>query len=205
MKKLFLLLLLPCVAYGAKEITYPLSAFTALTDPAPSGKYLGDEIDALGLAQNLLATQVGADVKLIFDADIDAVTASIDGVVASHTGFNLADYKAQKRQAILNKTVELEEALTFTFETKVFKLNNAYQDKWMNIYTLSGDGLITYPKNVSDVNGLNHALDDHTDVTNFVGTGLATAEAFYAGDDAYYVSIDSATTKAEIDAVVDTR
>jgi hypothetical protein len=149
-----------------------------------------------------------------------ATVLAVPAMFRKHDGTNVREMTVAEKDAldidatglreakfdeVFSKTLALEEALTFTWEAKVFKLNNAYQDKWVNIYTFSKDGLITYPKIISTEDGTTHQLDDHADVTSFVGTGLAVAEAFYAGDDQYFIDIKNATNWSDLQAIVDTR
>lgn len=197
---LLILLLAPLLTFGAVVKTYTIS--TDVTGGEVALPYLCDEIMDSGAVTGYTGLRrIGDTIEVQGDSISNATL--LDTTVQDHD--TLESYKQSKRDDIITKTVKLEEALTFTWESKQFKLNNAYQDKWVNIYTFSGNGLIAYPKVISDTNGLTHNLDDHADVVSFVGAGLATAEAFYAGDDGYFTAIDAATTKAEVDAVVDTR
>jgi hypothetical protein len=179
----------------------------------PNTGLLRIEIEELEIDQKLkmFSTQKSisggfASLTLHFDSDISTIETSLDTVVAAHTGtISLNTYKARKRAEIKDRTAELEKDLTFTYATHEYHLSASYQDKWVNIFTLSDAGLIVYPKAISSVDGLLHDLNDHAEVTAFVGAGLAAAEAFFATDDQYFIDIDAATTLEAVDAVVDTR
>lgn len=130
-----------------------------------------------------------------------------DGTAIGHYSQigKLKAYKRQRFDEIDDRTDELI-AEGFTYNTKVFSWSVKAQSKLAGLHQVRNDGALVYPykwNTIDDIGMISiaNAVDLHT----FYMTGLATYWAHVDSGTALKIQIRSATTKAEVDAVVDTR
>jgi hypothetical protein len=114
----------------------------------------------------------------------------------------LADLKARRIIEIDNVTQELIKG-GFTFDSKQFSLSEKAQINWVGIK--AAIDILTFPLDVTTLNDEEYELVDTTSAVNFCGTGLATKQSYLDSGRALKLQINSATTNAEVDAVVDNR
>jgi len=139
----------------------------------------------------------------IFGTSIADVNA-LDTLIADHDAEPLAELKARRYQEIDERTGELI-AAGFTYDSVVFSLSANAQTNWIGLKQAADLALLTYPFGVSTKADAEYFLDDDTDVNNFYATGLGTKVAHLASGRALRNQIIAATTKAEVDAIVDER
>lgn len=119
----------------------------------------------------------------------------------------LADYKQAKIDAIDARTSELIMA-GFPFDGQNFSMSEAAQRNWTGMGTVLALGLLPFPLPISTVDEGTYILNDQAHCLQFLG-----AYMLYQAHPAYPLSagrvlkaqVNAATTKAEVDAVEDTR
>jgi hypothetical protein len=163
---------------------------------------LATEIDAAITPNVCHIDTVGSNIAVCFDAAIDAADkTTMDGVVANHAG----SAKAVKYKAIDKRTDELI-AGGFAYGGKQFSLSATAQMKMVGTHGVRDDPALTYPIvwNTIDDNDT-YSLTDATDLHNFYLTGVGTMRSILDSGTSLKGQVRAATTKAEIDAVVDPR
>ena len=117
----------------------------------------------------------------------------------------LAPEKA-RRLAEINDRTDALILLGFEFPAasgNIFGLTDKDITVWSNLY-LAKD-LLTFPKIVGTIDFDDYEIADIAAATAFYGTGLATVETHKGAGQVYRKAVRDATTRAEVDAVVDTR
>lgn len=113
----------------------------------------------------------------------------------------LDELKAQRNGEIDQKTAALI-AQGFLFDSKVFSLSIYAQSNWTNLKNL--EELLTWPVDVTTITDEEYSLSQ-ANMPAFVGTAAATIQAHYDSGRALKLQINAASTKAEIDAIIDNR
>lgn len=165
-------------------------------------KKLSNEIDAAITPDVCHIDVTGTAISVCFEASLDpADKTAMDGVVAAHEG----KAKKLKYKAIDKRTDELI-AAGFTYGGKQFSLAATAQMKMVGTHEVKDDPALTYPiewNTIDDNDTI--SLADATDLHNFYLTGVGTMRATLDSGTALKGLVRVATTKAEIDAVVDPR
>ena len=164
-------------------------------------KLLHTEIGDSGHVVGLTGLQVIDDTISVMGDSI-ANEAGLDAVVAAHESVPLADYKENKKLGIDANTgvLILQGCL---FEGVVFSMSSNAQRNWTALDTVRDE--LTYPFPVSLKDDSEFIFTDVTHYHTFSMTAMGTANAHYTSGRTLKMQIDSATTKAEVDAVEDTR
>ncbi len=115
---------------------------------------------------------------------------------------SLDRYKAKKKLAIDLKTQQLI-GQGFTYASKIFSLSSNAQLYWSNLLNIpSGD----FPLTVNTLDDLDsYAIADTTDAQGMYGAALSAVKGNLASGTALKGQVRAATTKTEVDAVVDSR
>lgn len=146
--------------------------------------------------------EVGTAINVHFAAPLDAADkTTMDGVVADHEG----KAKRIKYKAIDARTDEII-AAGFTFGGKQFSLAATAQMKMVGTHEVKDDPALTYPiewNTIDDNDTI--SLQNATDLHNFYLTGVGTMRSVLDSGTSLKGQVRAATTKAEIDAVVDPR
>lgn len=114
---------------------------------------------------------------------------------------SLDDYKLEKNQVIDHKTQELIGA-GFTFDSEVFSLSIPAQINWNTLKNSAAD--FTWPMDVTTIDDAAYSLS-LANLGNFWGTAMITVKTHLDSGRALKASVNAATDKAGVDAVVDSR
>lgn len=109
----------------------------------------------------------------------------------------------QKRYDEIDLKTETLIAQGFTYDGHVFSLSSEAQINWTNLY--QARALFTYPMDATTKDQDAYSIADVATVEAFYQTGLGTVQYHLDGGRVLKVAVKAATTKAEIDAVVDNR
>jgi hypothetical protein len=90
----------------------------------------------------------------------------------------------------------------FAFDGQQFSLSLNAQVNWLGLKTL--EAVMTWPVNVATLNSDQYSLAQ-ANLIPFVGTAAATVQARLDSGRTLKVSLNNATTQAELDAVLDNR
>jgi hypothetical protein len=171
---------------GGVDVTRLLAEITAA----------GYQVTSAALSEDL------ADVTILSEA----TEAQIDAVVNAHQGPDSLDcYKAEKFAKIDAKTSELI-ASGFQFAGKVFSLSVNAQMKMMGINQIRSEPEVEYPIHWNTKDDM-----DYYDVSNanemraFYLTGVGTYRAHVDIGSSLKDQVRIATSKTEVDAIVDPR
>lgn len=115
---------------------------------------------------------------------------------------SLERYKTKKKLAIDLKTQQLI-GQGFTYASKIFSLSANAQLYWSNLLNIpSGD----FPLTVNTLDDLDsYNIADTTDAQGMYGAALSAVKGHLTSGTALKEQVRAATTKAEVDAVVDSR
>lgn len=127
--------------------------------------------------------------------------STLDAVIAAHDPSPLSVYKAAKNAAIDAKTQALIRQ-GFTFDGRSFSLSVNAQMNWSGLKTF--EGLLSWPVAITTNDDSEYSLSQ-ANLTAFTGTGLGTVSAHYGSGRALKLQVNAATSKTEVDAVVDNR
>jgi len=131
---------------------------------------------------------------------------TIDTIVAAHVGpDSLEAHKEQKFKIIDARTYELIEN-GFQYANKIFSLSQHAQAKMMGIHQVRDDPMLTYPVrwNTKDDNDY-YDITDLNDLHLFYMTAVGTYKGHVDSGTALKDQVRNATSKAEVDAIVDPR
>lgn len=131
---------------------------------------------------------------------------AIDAVVSAHVGpDSLEAYKCLKFKIIDARTYELIE-VGFQYASKIFSLSQHAQAKMMGVHQVRDDSMLTYPVRWNTKDDLDcYEIADSDEMHLFYMTGVGTYKAHVDGGTALKDQVRAATSKAEVDAVVDPR
>ena len=135
-----------------------------------------------------------------------ATQAQIDAIVAAHEGpDSLMCYKAAKYTLIDKRTDELISG-GFQYASKIFSLSPNAQAKMMGINQIRNEQEVVYPIrwNTKDDNDY-YEIQNANDMKGFYLTGVGTYRYHVDSGTALKDQVRAATSKAEVDAVVDNR
>jgi len=131
---------------------------------------------------------------------------AVDAVVAAHVGCDsLYAYKSIKFAKIDGKTYSLIEN-GFQYANKTFSLSQHAQAKLVGVHQVRDDPMMTYPIkwNTKDDNDY-YSISDIDDLHLFYMTAVGTYKAHVDSGTALKDLVRAATSKAEVDAIVDPR
>jgi hypothetical protein len=128
-----------------------------------------------------------------------------DGIAPAPIGKDLNDKKAIKHQEIDEKTQQLLENGSFTYNTKEFRLTDRAILKWVGVSNADLKNLIVFPYVVTTKTYEPYSITSKSDWTALFETGLTTVEAIEGGGRSYHILINAADTKEELDLIVDNR
>lgn len=170
-----------------------------------------------------LAKEIGAAIPKPLKVVADGTTVTIDDgggftpgeqttcdtVVADHiAAFDpLPEYKLEKQRAIDARTAELI-FQGFTYGGKTLSLSISAQSYWTNLYQarniMAAGGL--FPLTVNTLDDLDtYSVASVADAEGLYQTAVGTMTSRLASGTALKNQVRAATTKAEVDAVVDSR
>lgn len=130
----------------------------------------------------------------------------IDIVVAAHEGpDSLTCHKKNKFLSIDIRTNELISG-GFIYAGKRFSLSQQAQSKMMGVHQIRDDPMLTYPIkwNTNDDNDYYDVIDS-ADMHTFFMTGVSTYKAWVDAGTALKDQVRAATSKEEVDAIIDNR
>ena len=113
------------------------------------------------------------------------------------------DHLKQKRYDEIDLKTEALIAQGFTYDSRTFSLSQEAQINWTNLY--QARSLFTYPVSATTKDQDAYSIPDIATVEAFYQTGLGTVQAHLDSGRDLKVQVKAATTKAEIDAIVDNR
>lgn len=171
-----------------------------------------DGIDVGRLMLEIHAASLSASIVKFSDdlsklqIESEDTLASIQAIVDLHDGPNsLAIYKKNKFIQIDGRTEELI-ASGFQYAGKTFSLSMNAQAKMMGINQIRSENEVVYPIrwNTKDDNDY-YEIQNANDMRAFYLTGVGTYRAHVDAGTALKDLVRAATSKAEVDAVVDPR
>jgi len=118
--------------------------------------------------------------------------------------WDLDKLKMEKNNQIDARTREII-ADGITYDGRLFSLSIYDQSSWHARFNAAIAGVAVYPMKIVDKQSEPYYLADQAAVFNMYFTGFATVEGIQEGGRALKDQVNAATTKAEIDAVVDDR
>lgn len=127
-------------------------------------------------------------------------------IVLAHEGpASLASHKCKKYTSIDARTTELIEQ-GFQYVNKTFSLSQTAQAKMMGVHQVRDDPMLTYPVkwNTIDDNDY-YDIVDSDELHLFYMSGVGTYKAFVDSGTAIKDLVRAATSKAEVDTIVDDR
>ena len=127
--------------------------------------------------------------------------SALDALVYAHEAVSLAEYKAARCLQIDMKTGALIEA-GFMFDGTLFSLSASAQMNWTSIMSMRQ--LFSFPLAVSTKAGGEYVLAE-ANLLAFIDAGRSTIYTSLSTGRALKVLVNAATTKAGVDAVVDSR
>jgi len=144
----------------------------------------------------------GTIAKVAFIASISAAEkTALDSIISVHDGCSLSVLQENRRQEVSANTQALVSA-GFVFDSQTFDLAHMARTTWIGMYSLRH--LLTWPKNIGTMTGEEYSLSE-ANIEAFMGTALGAYDYILSGERTLKHSINIATTKAELDAVVDER
>lgn len=144
------------------------------------------------------AHSVTTDSAVIIEENIEVN----DGTL---TEVSLDDYKQLRYKEIDNRTGELI-SQGFTYQSKVFSLSANAQTNILALDNTRDDPALTYPIKYNTIDDLDsYDVVDSTDLHTMYLTALSTKKGHVDSGTTLKTSVRNATTKAEVDAVIDNR
>jgi hypothetical protein len=154
------------------------------------------------------ASAAALQVSVIFESPIDAaqettLAALVETQVAAC--FPLSESKQMKFDEIDARTGQLID-VGFSYVGKRFSLSASAQSSLIGIDHARSDPALTYPINWNTIDDLDfHALADANDAHGFFLTAFGTYRAVLDAGTGLKDQVRAATTRAEVEAVVDPR
>lgn len=158
---------------------------------------LHKEIVADGCITGFHSVSVAGDVLKILGDTLDNET-DLDAVVLAHDGCSLDDYKNARYPGIDKKTKELISA-GFTYDSETFSMSEQAQLNWKDLVNNT-----SWPKDISTLDHNTYSLTE-ANKDSFLTAYRAERDGLLDSGRDLQKSIFDATTKAEVDAVVDNR
>ena len=126
-------------------------------------------------------------------------------IIENHNPVSLDEYKVGKYQEIDNKT-QILISQGFLFDGKLFSLSIPAQSNWTNIKANKQDfiDLGAFPLGISCQDGSIYMLQE-ADVFTFWLTGMSTVKTHYNSGGILKEQVKNATTKEEIESIIDNR
>lgn len=131
-----------------------------------------------------------------------------DGTLFEHYTWveSLSPLKIKRMEEIREKTRSLIETDGFQYSGKTFSCTEESQRNLIAAGENASETWFTYPLYWGTVDELDElVLSDQADLDAFYKAAFQAGRAFYDSERSFKVAIRAATTKAEIDAVVDDR
>lgn len=116
----------------------------------------------------------------------------------------LEEVKAKKVLEIDQKTQALI-AAGFTFDSAQFSLSINAQMNWSALLTFQNAGQLSYPCAVTNKEDTEYQIADPTTLVQFCGAAMVAVNTPIATGRALKVSVQAASTIAEVDTVIDNR
>lgn len=159
-----------------------------------------------------IATQTGFPVDVRRDDAPDGTEPKGSGREFYHkwdgssyvVDWDLDHVKADRNAEINARTREII-AEGVTYDGRQFPLDLPDQSTWHGLFNAVAAGQASYPIKVMDVSDEPYYCADATAFQTMYFTGFGAVNAILEGGRALKAQVNAATTKAEIDAVVDTR
>jgi hypothetical protein len=177
--------------------TYPITS-TVLNSVDP--EKLSSEIQASGAVYNFGAINVYELFIEIWGESVLDKTA-LDAVIAAHDSYNIQTHKSKMYTAIDARTSYLI-SQGFTYDGHLFSLSLVAQHNWDTIHT--NKAVFSFPFEVTTLDNNTYALN-YSNVDSFWGTAVLTVKTHWDSGRVLKKQVFEATTKTQIDAVVDTR
>lgn len=129
----------------------------------------------------------------------------LDQLIQNHKAKDLTDWKREKAAEIDMKTGQLI-SNGFSYKNKNFSLSANAQTNILALYTTKDHPALTYPIKYNTIDDSEqYDVTDSADLEGMYLTALATKKAHVDSGTALKDQIRSATTKEELDAIVDNR
>jgi hypothetical protein len=129
----------------------------------------------------------------------------LDSVIDAHEEVNLNEYKQKRYNEIDLKTQYLI-SLGFVFDSHTFSLSLPAQSNWTNLKAnadlLNSQGF--FPITISTSDNLQYSLS-YANVVPFWFAGFGVISTVYKGGSDLKVLVMNATTKEEVDLIIDNR
>jgi hypothetical protein len=120
--------------------------------------------------------------------------------------FDLDEYKARKSEEIRARTRALILAgFDSTSKGRHFAMELEDQANWNSLLTDILLGIATFPQPIQDINGIPVSFSSAEEVQATYAEGSARKKALLAADGQLEAQVSAATTKTQVDAVVDER
>ena len=129
----------------------------------------------------------------------------MDGFIKTDNTDHLSDddYRIYRYAEIDARTRELI-AQGHTYASKVFSMSDNAQRNWQALDSIRTE--LTYPYTISTKDSLDtYDIVDATDMHNFFMNALNTSASHQLSGQALRIQINNATTRAEMEAIIDNR
>jgi hypothetical protein len=137
--------------------------------------------------------------------DIEEMTAA-EKTAADDSAERLDPEKDRRLAQINHRTDELVDTGQFEYPASsgnFFSLEPGARENWSGLW--ASRTILSFPQTVGTLDYDDFDIDDVTELTNFYGTALLTVKGIREAGQDYRKQIRDATTRAAVDAVVDTR
>ena len=128
----------------------------------------------------------------------------LDSIYASHEDLDLSEYKDIKSKEIDSRTQELI-SNGFPYDGATFSLSSHAQLNWIGMKTADIQDLLTFPMGITTIDDDEYSIQNKSSLTTFYVTGLVYKKSILDSGRNLKVAVKAATTKAEIDLVLDNR
>jgi hypothetical protein len=145
------------------------------------------------------------DNSLFISGDNILNENSLDIVINNHEPETLSELKTRRIMEIDTKTQQII-SLGFNFDGKTFSLSAPAQTNWTNLKANADllNSLNFFPIIISTINSEQYSLT-YPNVTPFWMSGFGVISTTYKSGSDYKVAILQATTKEQVDLIIDER
>jgi hypothetical protein len=168
---------------------------------------LASEVEVAFPGKSFKVCNEGTECKVIFTTTLTPLeVTALDSVVSSHKAItSIQRYKNKKIAAIDERTGELIR-MGFSYGGKIFSLSDNAQRKMIGTHEVKDHPALVYPVEWNTKDDLDSVLlSNAAELDAFYLTGLGTMRAHIDSGTTLKRDVRSATTLAEVQAVVDAR
>lgn len=139
-------------------------------------------------------------VKIVGDEALEKIAGEKDTADASR----LATFKTQRASQIRANTEAVIERDGFAFDGQTFPITSLYRDMFLALREAVLASTISLPQDIPTIDGNKYSLTA-VNGTNFFNAFLTALKTYVADENQLLSDVNAASTKAELDAVVDSR